>query len=252
MSLLRVLGLTKYFGGLAAVKNLDFEVPSGQVFGIIGPNGAGKTTIFNLITGFYPPTRGQIFFKDEELTRLKSYHMAPKGIARTFQGISLFNDMTVLDNVLVGYQCHLRAGVLGSMLRVPSMTKEEGESRDKAHEWLEIVGLASKKDFMASGLSYGEQIKVGIARALAISPSLLLLDEPAGGLTFGESKELMKLVETILNRGITVMLIEHRMHFMMSLAERILVINYGEKICEGSPGHVKKDERVIQAYLGKE
>jgi branched-chain amino acid transport system ATP-binding protein len=250
-ALLFLTGLTKYFGGLCAVKDLEFEVRPHRVFGIIGPNGAGKTTVFNLISGVYPATGGQIVFQGEDITHLKSHQMAAKGVARTFQGLYLFGDMTVLENVLVGHHSQLRSGILRSVLRTPAVVREERHAIKRTREWLEVVGLSGKEDAIAGGLSYGEQIGVGIARALASNPQLLLLDEPAGGLTFAESERLMKLVETILERGITVLLIEHRMHFLMNLAHEVLVMDHGEKICQGTPEEVKRDTRVIEAYLGR-
>ena len=252
LPLLRITGLTKMFGGLSAVRNVDFEVQPHQVFGIIGPNGAGKTTMFNLISGIYPPTAGRIVFRGEDITNLKCHHMTRKGITRTFQALYLFSELTALENVLVGHHSQLQSGLLRSILRSPGVIKEERAAVERARDWLTMVGLSGKENVIAGGLSYGEQIVVGIARALASEPKLLLLDEPAGGLTYSESEKLMRLVEQIVEHGITVLLIEHRMHFLMNLAHEILVIDHGESICQGTPEEVKRDARVIEAYLGRE
>lgn len=252
VALLQVSGLTKFFGGLCAVKNLDFVVQPRRVFGIIGPNGAGKTTLFNLITGMHAPSRGQVIFQGADITHLKVHQMAGRGVARTFQMIRLFAEMTALENVLVGHHSQLRSGIVTSLVRLPAMRREEREAVERAREWLAVAGLAGKEDVAAAGLSYGEQIGVGIARALASNPQLLLLDEPAGGLTHAESQKLITLVQAIVERGITVMLIEHRMQFLMNLAKEILVIHHGEKLFQGTPDEVKRDERVIEAYLGRE
>ena len=249
---LRIAGLTKMFGGLSAVRNVDLEVQPHQVFGIIGPNGAGKTTMFNLISGIYPPTAGRIVFRGEDITNLKCHHMTRKGIARTFQALYLFSELTALENVLVGHHSQLQSGLLRSILHSPGVIREERVAVERARDWLTMVGLSGKENVIAGGLSYGEQIVVGIARALASEPKLLLLDEPAGGLTYSESEKLMRLVEQIVEHGITVLLIEHRMHFLMNLAHEILVIDHGESICQGTPEEVKRDARVIEAYLGRE
>ena len=250
--LLSVRGLTKYFGGLCAVKDLDFVVQPQQVFGIIGPNGAGKTTLFNLITGIYAPNGGQVVFKSEDITYLKAHQMAAKGITRTFQAIRLFGEMTALENVLIGYHSQLRSGIFGSVVRLSATTREEREANERAREWLGVAGLAGKEHVVVNNLSYGEQIEVGITRAIVRNPELVLLDEPAGGLTYAESEKLTKLIQEIIGRGITVMLIEHRMQFLMNLARQILVIHHGEKLFVGTPDEVRADARVIEAYLGRE
>lgn len=250
MVLLEVRELTKRFGGLVAVDKLSFNVDKNEIFGVIGPNGAGKTTLFNLISGLYAKSGGSVNFKGNDITNVKPYMMASLGISRTFQAINLLHDMTVLENVIVGRHCKTNQNLFKSMLRTKSVYAEEKSICEKAMYWLEFVGLQAKMNILAGELSYGQQVRVGIARALASEPELLMLDEPAGGLTFEESEELGKLMVTVADKGITIMLIEHHMQFLMSLAKKVLVINYGQKICEGTPDQVYKSQDVIEAYLG--
>jgi branched-chain amino acid transport system ATP-binding protein len=252
MSLLRLNGITKNFGGLSAVSDLSFDLETGVIMGLIGPNGAGKTTVFNLITGIYPPEAGDIFFDGRSLLKLPGHRRVAMGIARTFQTIRLFRNLSVLENVLAGCHCRMKGGVLGSMLRLPARQREEREALRSALNVLELVGLGDRSDQPAKDLSYGNQRLLEIARALATGPRLLILDEPAGGMNDHETTRLVSLISGIRDSGISVLLIEHDMTLVMRVCERILVMEYGRKIAEGAPEEIRRDPRVVEAYLGAE
>ncbi len=250
MALLEVFGLSKRFGGLMAVHDLSFHIQPGELLSIIGPNGAGKTTLFNLLTGIYKPTAGRIIFNGVEITGCKPYQAARNGIGRTFQKTSIFKQGTVLDNVVIGQSLHAKLGVWGSVLRTPSATREEQKAREKAREILSFVGLADKENKIAGNLTEEAQKRLCISMALATEPKLLLLDEPTGGVNVEEISGLIELFRKIGQSGITICLIEHKMRMVMSISDRIIVLNYGENIAEGTPKEVVNNKEVIKAYLG--
>ncbi len=257
MPLLKVKNVTKSFGGLTAVSNANIIINSGELVGLIGPNGAGKTTLFNLLTGIYPITSGNIELKydgnKKQLNKLKPHNISKSGLARTFQNIRLFKDLTVLDNVRIAIHQNVKYGVLSSFFRLPSFYKEEESIQNSAIDLLKIFNLAEKKDELAKNLPYGEQRRLEIARALATRPKLLLLDEPAAGMNPYETAELTKLIEWIRKEfDITILLIEHDMSLVMKICERIYVLDYGTIIASGTPEEVKADKRVIKAYLGED
>jgi len=244
--------MTKIFGGLTALQDVSFSVAAGEITGIIGPNGAGKTTLFNIVTGIYDPTSGKVLYGGTDITGFPPEKLARLGIVRTFQGIELFGEMTVLENVMVGLHTKSRSGIIASSLKLPGHLREERHIRERAISWLEFAGIAELAHTKAANLPFGKGRLLEIARAMAVVPHIILMDEPAAGLNSRETADLATLIMKIKDSGITVAVVEHDMELVMEICNRIIVLNLGHKLAEGTPREIQEDEKVITAYLGED
>jgi branched-chain amino acid transport system ATP-binding protein len=249
--LLKIESLTKIFGGLTALQGVSFSIAAGEITGIIGPNGAGKTTLFNIVTGIYDPTSGKVYYGGKDITGFPPEKLARLGMVRTFQGIELFGQMTVLENVMVGLHTKSQSGIIASALKLPAHLREERDIRGKAKSWLEFAGIAELAHMKAANLPFGKGRLLEIARAMAVEPQIILLDEPAAGLNSRETSDLAMLIKRMKDSGITVALVEHDMDLVMGICSRIVVLNLGHKLAEGTARQIQEDENVITAYLGE-
>jgi ABC-type branched-subunit amino acid transport system ATPase component len=250
--LLKIEGMTKIFGGLTALQDVSFSVSAGEVTGIIGPNGAGKTTLFNIVTGIYSPTSGRVFYEGKDITGFAPERLARLSMVRTFQGIELFNQMTVLENVMVGLHTKSRSGIIASAFKLPRQVREERHIRERAARWLEFTGIGDMAHTKAANLPFGKGRLLEIARAMALDPHIILMDEPAAGLNSRETSDLAVMIKKIKDSGVTVVLVEHDMELVMDICNRIVVLNLGSKLAEGTPREIQEDEKVITAYLGED